>query len=111
MATKPGGSLVSLSPWEFQMRSLRGKPGEKLARLLDREVAVAVFARLAERDLAAEEIAHELHAIANAEHRHAELENLGSGCGAVFAYTLCGPPERMMPMTPSSRSFAAGVEK
>ena len=37
------------------------------------------------------------------------LKISGSGCGAVFAYTLCGPPDKIIPTTPSTRSFAAGV--
>jgi hypothetical protein len=57
-------------------------------------------------------MAHELHAVADAEHGHAQLENLRVGMRrGLRVDTLCGPPERMMPTTPSSRSFAAGVAK
>ena len=34
VAIKPGGSTVSLSPWEFQMRSERGRPAKSLLGFL-----------------------------------------------------------------------------
>jgi hypothetical protein len=49
--------------------------GEELAGFLDRQVAVAVFPRLAQRDRATEKVAHELDAVTDAKHGHAELED------------------------------------
>ena len=51
--------------------------GEEAAGLPDRQVAVAVLALLAQRHLAAEKMAHELHAVANPQHRHAQGEDRG----------------------------------
>ena len=47
---------------------------------------------------AAERVGHELHAVADAERRRAELRGSpGSVCGAPGSETLFGPPDRMMP--------------
>ena len=63
-----------------------GQIGEQGAgRVFDRERALAVFALLAWLDLAAEKLGQDLEAVANAQHRNAELENLRSGSGAFFA--------------------------
>ena len=53
--------------------------------VLDRERALAVFALLAFLDLAAEELREQLHAEADAEHRHAEAKMVLSGSGASLA--------------------------
>src|SRR5262249_36631781 len=55
------------------------QPGKELARFPDRQVAVAVFALLAVRDVAAEEMAHQLDAVADAEDRHPEFKDRGIG--------------------------------
>ena len=47
------------------------QPGEEPAGFLNAQQAVAVFAVRALRDAAAEQVAHELDAVADAEHRHA----------------------------------------
>ena len=67
---------MSLSPCEFQTCSVSGRlanSGQKLS--FTRERAFAVFALLALLDLAAEELREQLHAVADAQHRHAELED------------------------------------
>ena len=48
---------------------------ERAARVVDGEVALAVFALLAFLDLAAVEVREELHAVADAQDGHAELED------------------------------------
>ena len=67
------GELVAVRVPDAQ---LAREPGEQGAGPLHREHAVAVLARLTRRDLTAEKVPHQLHAIANAEDRHAEAENL-----------------------------------
>jgi hypothetical protein len=54
-------------------------------------------------------VAHELDAVADAEHGHAKLKDAPVGIGACLEKTELGPPERMMPVTPSAFSWAAGV--
>ena len=74
-ALNPAGSLVSLSPCEFQtcsvVRQIRKQGAEAV---FDAERAFAVFALLARLDLAAEVLGQELDAVADAQHRDAELE-------------------------------------
>jgi hypothetical protein len=71
-----------------------GEPGEEPAGFPDGERAMAVFAMLAPRRPATP-----------------SSKIRGSGSGAFRAKTLLGPPERMMPMTPSALSCAAAVVK
>ena len=62
------------------------------------------------RDFAAEHVGHQLHAVADAEHRHAELEHCRRRtCGAPASETLFGPPDRMMPTGCFARSSSTGV--
>ena len=49
------------------------------------------------RHFPAERVGHQLHAVADAEHRHAGREHAVSQCGAPSSETLFGPPDRMMP--------------
>ena len=57
MALKPLGSLVSLSPWEFQIWRVSGSLEKRAAdAIVDGEGAFAVFAFLAGFDFAAEEL-------------------------------------------------------
>src|SRR5690242_14184951 len=50
---------------------------------------MAVLTRLAQRDLAAKEVAHELHPVTNAQHRYAQLEDGGIGMrGGLRIYAL-----------------------
>jgi hypothetical protein len=71
-----GGQFLKLVAVGIPDAELLRQAGEELARFLDREVTVAVFACLAVRDVTAEVVPHELDAVADAEHGHAELENL-----------------------------------
>ena len=83
ISLKPGGSAVTLSPWLIQTLSMPwpSRRREVLDAVEQPRVAVrahlgvaelAVRARL---DLAAELHGHREHAVADAEHRHAELED------------------------------------
>ena len=55
-----------------------------LARLIERDFRLAVFARRCRLDLAAEQMGHELRAVADAEHRDAELEDFRAAGHGVF---------------------------
>ena len=91
---------------------LARQTGEEPARTLDREGAVAVLAVVAPGRRAAQQVAEQLDAVADAENRHAEFKNARDRAAArPAANTLLGPPERMMPITPSCRSCSAGVVK
>ena len=58
------------------LQRLRQFGEQRAACVLHRERAFAVFALLAFLDLAAEKLREQLHAEADAQHRHAELENI-----------------------------------
>src|SRR5215218_1103723 len=55
-------------------------------------MTVPVFAFAAVLDFAAEEIAHQLHAIADAQHRNAEFEDLGIRMRRVFGVNAFRSP-------------------
>ena len=70
------GIRASLSPCEFQICSDAGRLANSAhARVRHRQRAFAVFAFLARLDFAAQEMGHQLHAVANPQDRHAQLEN------------------------------------
>ena len=54
---------------------LSGSPSNRRDSLLDIDFGVAVFAFVARANFAAERVHHVLQSVANAEHRHAEIEN------------------------------------
>lgn len=58
-----------------------GEALEELVARLDRHLGLAVFAPLAGLHLAAQLLAHELHAVADAEDRHAEVEDRAVDAG------------------------------
>ena len=64
------GNAVAVAHPDYE---LVGQPLEELVARLDRHLGLAVFAPLARLDLAAELLAHELHAVADAENRNAEI--------------------------------------
>ena len=76
--------------------------------MLDRrEAELAVRRR---RDFPAERVGHQLHAVADAEHRHAGVvDTPASQCGAPGSDTLFGPPDRMMPTGLRAADLASGV--
>ena len=77
---KPRGSRVSLSPCEFQTCSVFGRFANSGQD--DRchpQPPFAVFAFEALLDPAAEKLGEQLHAVADAKHRHAELKDFFVG--------------------------------
>ena len=75
---KPGGSCVTRSPWLIQT-CLRSPgchtPSNSAALGLDLDLGAAELAVVAALDLAAELLRHGLLAVADAEHRHAGVED------------------------------------
>src|SRR6185437_5793315 len=68
-------------------RALLPKAREQRAILHDVEEGAAEFAMIRRRDLAAQLRAHRLLAIADAEHRHAELEHgIGGARGCILMH-------------------------
>ena len=55
-----------------------------LARFIERDFRLAVLARRRRLDLAAEQMCHELRTVADAEHRDAEIEDLGAAGHGIF---------------------------
>ena len=78
-SVKPSGRRSTRSPWLIQtVRALgSGEPGEeRIAPLLELELRAAVLAIVGLLDHAAELLAQQLEPVADAEHRHAEVEQL-----------------------------------
>ena len=73
---KPAGAAATKSPWLAQTRISSGTPANRRATAAsgDRHGRVAELALRRRRDLPAERVRHQLHAVADAEHRHAEVE-------------------------------------
>jgi hypothetical protein len=82
---KPSGIFVSLSPWNSRPAATWAVWRTARRSVFHRERAFAVFALLAFLDFAAEKLREQLHAVADAQHRHAELKNVLSGSGASLA--------------------------
>ena len=78
---KPGGSAVTLSPWLIQTLSMPWPSAvrevldavEQLGVAVRAHLGIAELAVRARLDLAAQLHRHREHAVADAEHRHAEL--------------------------------------
>ena len=70
---------------------------ERVAAALELQQGAAVLAVVRRLDDAAELLAQQLEAVADAEHRHAELEHSAVASGASASSTLDGPPESTMP--------------
>ena len=75
-AVKPGGRLEDRVAVRHPARLLGGQPGQQLARLADRELRAPELADLGALDAPAERQRDELHAVTDAQHRDAELEQL-----------------------------------
>src|SRR6267378_4113608 len=60
-------------------RRLRLKPGEQACVLANRDLCAAVFMLARRNDLAARQARDELHPVADAEHRDAQVEDAGIG--------------------------------
>ncbi len=89
-----GGDEVAVARPHAQLVGDRRKERRVRLDADRREAELAVRRRL---DSAAHQVGHELHAVADAEDRHAALSTARSQRGAPSSETLLGPPERMMP--------------
>ena len=109
-ALKPSGRRVSLSPCEFQTCNSRGKPSNNRQRaLLTRSVPLPYSrfwprSTLPLRNLA---ITCNPKQMPSTGTPRSKIDS--SGSGAALAYTLDGPPERMMPLGFIFAISAAGV--
>ena len=118
ISLKPGGSSVTLSPWLIQTLSM---PWPSVGReVLDAveqprvaaraHLGVAELALRARLDLAAQLLRHRLHAVADAEHRHAELEHrLRRAQRRAPRRSLAWLPERMMPLRLRTRARTSSL--
>ena len=96
ISVKPGGSAVTLSPWLIQTSSMPWPFG--VGAILDAveqapvaaraHLGVAELAHAPALDLAAELHRHRLHAVADAEHRHAALHTASGARGVSPSVTL-----------------------
>ena len=107
---KPAGAAATKSPWLAQTRISGGTsansaagsaapPGARPAwTRLRRDRRVAELALRRRRHRAAERVRHQLHAVADAEHRACRGRTAPDRSSARPASdTLLGPPDRMMP--------------
>ena len=107
ISLKPGGmsiDLVAVAHPDLEHAVALGR-AEVLDAIEQRRVAarahfgIAELAHLARLHLAAELLRHGLHAVADAEHRHAELEHAPAARAAVdSSYADMWLPERMTPV-------------
>ena len=104
-ARKPGGSLVTRSPWLIQtgyFSPFFQTPSNSLRVLGDLDLGAAELAVMAALDLAAELLRHRLLAVADAEHRHAGLVD---GLSAQAAHPCRAPtPGRRRGSRPAASS-------
>ena len=77
VTAKPGGGVATWSPWLIHTVSRAVQPGKEQTRLDDVDLGAAVLAAGAGLDPAAQRLGHQLHAVADAQHRDAEVEQLG----------------------------------
>ena len=105
---KPGGRRSTRSPWLIQtVRSAPpGSPAKSAVLPHHLELRAAVLALGRRLDHAPELVREELQPVADAEHRHAELEHARVELGAPCSNTLEGPPERI---TPAGRKRSAAA--
>ena len=73
-AVKPGGGSKTVSRWDIQQVCSRGMPAQQHARLGDVQIRAAELAHLGLLDAPAERVHEQLHAVADAHHRHAQLQ-------------------------------------
>ena len=78
------GDVVRVAHPADALLAHTGKELRCLARLIERDFRLAVLTRRRRLDLAAEQMGHELRAVADAEHWDAELEDLGAAGHGVF---------------------------
>jgi hypothetical protein len=101
---KPGGSSVTLSPWLIHTSS-RPWPSSLVRSWMPRnsrngpgaDLGIAELALAGALDLAAQLGGHGLHAVADAKHRHPDLEHRHRRLHLARLDTELGPPDRMIP--------------
>ncbi len=80
---KPSGAAVTQSRWLIQHCSVSSRPASTPAVLGDAQLGLAELARAGARDGAAQLEGHELGAVADAQHRHAQVEERRVGARRV----------------------------
>jgi len=85
---------------------LFGKPLEEGAFGFDVQDATAVLAAFAFLDFAGQVVGQQLHAVANAEQRNAEIENLLVRLGGLLGVNTGGPPGKDQPFGTKGQNFA-----
>ena len=109
---KPGGTRSSRSPWLIQTCASVLDLGQEPDAVEDAEGGEAVFALLGRDDLAAEEVGHELDAVADAQDRDAEVEDaLGRVGRALVVDALRARRKGRGRTGPALRIAASGVAK
>ncbi len=79
----PPAAPRTWSPWLFQIFSCSGSPREQRRARLDIQFRRAIFPALGALHLPAQRVREPLHAVANSQHRHAQLPARSrSHCGA-----------------------------
>ena len=76
--SKPGGGSKTVSRWLIQQLCSAGEAGQQAPGLVHAQLGATELADLGALDAAAELARHRLHAVTDAEHGHAELEQLGA---------------------------------
>src|SRR5207248_10175443 len=89
-------------------RQLAGQPVEESARLLDPEQGRAVLAAGGRRDLAAQVVSDQLHAVADAEHRDARAQRLGVDLGCARLVNAGGPAREDQARRPALGQLGPG---
>ena len=82
---KPGGGSNTVSRWLIQQVCWSGSPASRRPGVAHVQLGAAELRHLRALDVAAELERHRLHAVADAEHRDAELEQLRRSGGASSA--------------------------
>ena len=94
---KPGGGSKTVSRCDIQQVCSAGRPASRRpgSRTVSSERPNSPTSAPSTRPPSVER--EQLHAVTDAQHRDAELEQRGSSFGAPSAYTEAGPPERIRP--------------
>ena len=79
---KPGGGSKTVSRWLIQHVCSRGQAREQPAGVAHLQLGAAELRHLGALDVAAELERHRLHAVTDAEHGNAELEQLARAAAA-----------------------------
>ncbi len=108
ISLKPGGMSMTLSPWLIHTFSMpwpsavakSSMPFEQRGMAAGAHFGIAEFAHLAVFHLAAQLRRHGLHAVADAQHRHAQLEHGLRRARRVAFHGGMWLPDRITPAAP-----------